>query len=84
LEKGVPQWLDGYKQEKAHPVSAVNLGAKAPKRREKRFRPLSIQSSLWLLSENGLCSLRETMLPRFEGASSTIGVIGVRIPREVS
>lgn len=36
------------------------------------------------MSENGLWSLLETVLPRFDGASSTMGVMGVRRPRDVS
>jgi hypothetical protein len=45
-----------------------------------------IYNSLLWLSENGLWSLRfETVLPRFDAdASSTMGVIGVRRPSEVS
>jgi hypothetical protein len=45
---------------------------------------MSAHSSLLCLSENGLCSRRETVLPLFEGVSSTMGVIGVRRPSDVS
>lgn len=52
--------------------------------RQKTPLDSRIYMSLLLLSEKGLCSRRETVLPRFEGASSTMGVMGVRRPSEVS
>jgi hypothetical protein len=52
------------------------------KQETKESTPVSVHT--WCLSENGLCSLRETVLPRFDDASSAIGVMGVRMPREVS
>jgi hypothetical protein len=76
----LPQWLDTLAKHCTMP-SPQDMGGLSHNAvdTQEHGKTASVYSSLRLLSENGLFSLRDAMLPRFDADdSSTIGVIGVR------